>query len=135
VESPDVELVRHAVALNRSGLPEETLEPALAMTHPDWVFVSRFSSVEGDAYRGREGARRYYADCADAFEEWRNELIATEVISAGLIYAEMVFHGRARSGVDIELPGFGLFRIRDGLVVGIHVYGSREEALAAAEGG
>jgi hypothetical protein len=135
MESADIELVRRAVALNRSGPAEETLEPALAMAHPDWVFVSRFTSVEGGAYRGHEGARRYYADCADAFEEWSNRVVAIEELAPGLIYAEVDFRGRARSGVDIGLPGHALFRLSDGQVTGIHIYGSREEALAAAEGG
>ena len=127
----NVELVRKAFAANRSGPPEETVEVALRLAHPDAEFVSRLNSVEGSTYRGTDAFRQYYADLADAFSEWTNAVAAIEDLGSDTVLSDATFHGTSHSGVDVELRTIGIWKIRDGKVVSLHAYESREEALAA----
>ena len=132
----NLEIVRRAFEANRSGPPEETIEVAVALMDPRAEFVSRLTEVEGAAYRGLEGARRYFADLADAWDVWHNEPHAIEEVAPGKVLAEVTFHGTGQSGVEVALRSAALFVISDaGLVTGLYVYATREEALAAAEAG
>jgi ketosteroid isomerase-like protein len=129
-ESIDIAL--RAMDLNRSGPASETVEPALALTHQDCTFTSRLSSVEGSAYHGREGVRRYFEDIADAFLEWRNEAGEITAVGPGTVVIDVVFRGTSKSGVSVELASAVVFVISAGTVVEMHAFPSREEALEAA---
>jgi hypothetical protein len=80
--SDNVEIVRRAFVANRSGAAEETIDQAIAVADPECEMTSRLNSVEGATYRGHDGIRRYYADLADAFQEWTNELHVIEDLHA-----------------------------------------------------
>ena len=132
----NVEIVRRLITTNRSGPYEDTLDVGLAVSDPRIEFVSRLTQVEGAAYRGHEGVRRYRADLDDAWESWHNELHSIEEISPGLVLAEITFHGTAQSGVDAALSSAAVFVLSDaGLITRAYVCPTREEALAAAEAG
>jgi hypothetical protein len=132
VSSESIEIVREAIAANRSGPPEETLERALAITHPEMEFLSRLSSIEGAIYRGHEGTRRYFADMADAWREWRLVLEALEELGSDQVYAQAMMHAVGQSGVAIELRSWLIVEVADEKVRRMNVYPTREEALAAA---
>ena len=127
-----MEIVRRAIEANRSGPPAETVEKAAQLAHPDFEFVSRLTAVEGGSYRGIDGARAYYADLADAWQEWHNELREVAEVGQDTVLTESVFRGTGRSGVDAELRSFVVWTLSEGRIIRMHSYPSREEALEAA---
>ena len=128
----NIDLIRRALVVNRSGAPAETVEAAIALSHPDCEFASGLNTVEGSTYRGHDGIRQYFADLADTFREWTNETHAMEELDATRVLTENVFRGVSRSGVAVERHSFGLWTFAEGQVAGLHVFDSREEALEAA---
>jgi hypothetical protein len=132
----NVEIVRSLMDATRSGPPADTVEAAIALTDPQSEFVSRLTQVEGGAYHGHEGGRRYFADLADAWQAWHNEIHSIAELAPGRVLADMTFHAIGQSGVEVALQSAALFIVSDaGLVTGAYVYATREEALAAAEAG
>ena len=127
-----MEIVRRAIEANRSGPPAETVEKAAQLAHPDFEFVSRLTAVEGGSYRGIDGARAYYADLADAWQEWHNELREVAEVGQDTVLTESVFRGTGRSGVDADLRSFVVWTLSEGRIIRMHSYPSREEALEAA---
>jgi hypothetical protein len=128
----NVGVVRRITAANRSGPQEETVEVAVALTDPASESVSRVTSIEGSTYKGHAGVRGYFADMADAFKEWRNDLGAVEEVEPGVVLADLTFRGTGNSGVEVELESSVIFVISSGRVRRIHAAPSRAEALAAA---
>lgn len=128
----NAEIVRRIFELNHSGPPEETLEPGLRLFHPDIVFRSRISDLEGESYRGHEGMRRYWTDISDAFEHWRNELGAVEALGPGTLLVTSTFRATGRSGVAVELASVMLVVVREGLVTAMHAYPTRGAAVEGA---
>ena len=128
----NVRIALGAVEANRSGRPEETVEAAVALAHPELRFTSRLSSLEGSSYRGHDGARRYFQDMTDAFAEWRNEAKNAVVVGQDAVVLDVVFRATSRSGVDVELPSAAVFVLSDGAIIEMHVYETRREALEAA---
>ena len=124
-----VEAVRAAVAATRTG----GREVAMALMHPEVEFTSRITSVEGTAYRGLEGAGRYYDDMADAFAEWHNDITRIEAVAEDAVLAEVVFRGTSRSGAPVELPSVVVFRVADGKIRRIDAHPDRKAALASLE--
>jgi ketosteroid isomerase-like protein len=129
--SENVEIVRQALAANRSGRPDETTEAVVAVADPSCSFTSRLTAVEGVAYRGHEGIREYFQDLADAFQEWTNETHEIEELRSDAVLTDITFRGVGRSGVGVELRSALLWVLFDGKVVRAHAYGTREEALQA----
>jgi uncharacterized protein len=83
-------------------------------------------------YRGPEGVRQFFREWVEAFEDYRGE--PKEFIDAGEHVIVAVRH-RARgksSGVDVDMPSFQVWTLRDGKVVRYRGFSSREEAVEAA---
>jgi ketosteroid isomerase-like protein len=96
----------------------------------DVVWESSLSLPAG-VYRGPEGVRRFFRDWIEAFEDYRAE--STEFIDAGEDVIVAVRH-RARgrsSGVEVEMPSFQVWTLRDGKIVRYRGFSAREEALEA----
>jgi ketosteroid isomerase-like protein len=128
----NVEILRRAISATRSGPPEETVDVAVALTDPEIVFESRLVSVEGATYRGHDGVRRYFADMADAFREWRNEVDEIADVAPNAVVMDITFRATARSGVQVELSSSVVSVFAGGAVTEIHAYATRQEALEAA---
>jgi ketosteroid isomerase-like protein len=128
----NVEIVRRVIAANRSGSPGDTVEKAMALTDPNCEFTSRLSSVDGTTYRGHDGIRAYFADLAEAFEVWRNELDEIGELGADAVFADLIFRATGRSGVDVELRSTVACVLSEGTIVSIHACPTRQEALIAA---
>jgi ketosteroid isomerase-like protein len=83
-------------------------------------------------YHGHEGLRSFFRDWHEAWEEVTPEL--EEVIDAGehAISVETT-RGRGRtSGAEVELPHYAVWTIRNGKVVRVVWFATRDEALEAA---
>ena len=129
----NVEIVRQLLAANRSGPEEATIDVAVRLTDPNLEFRSRVSAVEGGTYRGHDGARRYFSDMADAWQEWRNDAEHVVEIDPDAVLIEIRFWGVGKgSGAVIELRSVILFVLSGGRVSQIHSYETKAQALEAA---
>ena len=129
----NVELVERLLAANRSGPPEETREITLSLTDPAVEFRSRITAVEGGAYVGHDGVRRYADDMTDAFREWRNEASEIVEVGPGTVLVDNVFHGIGKdSGMEVDLRSAILFVVSEGKIARCLSYATRQEALDAA---
>src|SRR5262245_10136431 len=88
--------------------------------------------LEGVAYRGHEGMKRYFDDLAETWE--RSWVVADRYVDAGeCVLVTGRIHGRGKaSELEMEVPAAWVWRVRDGRVTFMHVYLEKSEALAAA---
>jgi hypothetical protein len=127
----DVEIVREAMGLNRSGDSDELVSRMEQLVATDFEFRSRLMAVEGRAYKGLEGVRAYRRDIADAFSEWNNETVEIIAISPGVVLVEVLFRGTGQtSGMTVELPGWIAFCLTEGKITRVFAGSTREEVLA-----
>lgn len=97
------------------------------------VFHSTFGGIEGRTYRGHAGARQYFRDLADAWRDY--SLLADDYVGAGddvVVGLFRVVADAHRSGIHLERRLGVIYTVRDGKIVGIDSYTTREEALRAA---
>jgi ketosteroid isomerase-like protein len=110
-------------------------EAALALYDPqvEWdSYRSPVGTLMGRRlYHGHEGLRRFFNEYYDAWEHLEDsaeELIdaGEQVVSAGTTRSR----GRA-SGMEVERTNYGVWTIREGKVVMVVWFDTREEALEA----
>ena len=78
-----------------AAITECDTDAALAVCDEEIEFLSVLA-VDGLAYVGHEGIRRYFDDIASAWEEWRVDVHGTDVAPDGRVVIEMTMHARAR---------------------------------------
>ena len=83
-------------------------------------------------YRGHEGLQRFFRERYEAWDEIEDH--CEELIDAGdRVISVTTTRGRGRSsGVEVEGTNASLWTIRDGKIVRVVWFGSRDEALEAA---
>ena len=99
---------------------------------PDVAFKSGLAAIEGRAYEGFEGLRRYIRDLNETFERFDpafGEL--SEVGGSVLVPLEVEAVGRG-SGVVVQSEYWIVFWFDGDLISRAERFESREEALAAA---
>jgi ketosteroid isomerase-like protein len=116
-----------------------------AWEHGDWDPLYAFydpavvwdaSTLRGPisgVYHGHEGVRRYFKDWLESFET--HQANAEEFIDAGdnIVIVGIRLRGSGRaSGVEVEMPRWNLYRIRDGLAIRVELFETKAEALEAA---
>ena len=106
-------------------------DPAIVWeTHGHPIFGG--SPVDG-LYEGHEGVRRFFREWRESFEAWQAE--AETFIDAGdnvVVGYRASGRGRA-SGAELGNRMFWLvYRIRNRLIVRIHLFAEKAQALAAA---
>jgi ketosteroid isomerase-like protein len=126
------ELARHAWdAFNRRDF-----EALLELIHPDmeWRPAQGPGGIEGHVYRGREGyAEWLYKDLPEVWEEYHaDELEFTDAGEDRVIVSGYVVGKGRGSGVEIRVPFSQLGWVRDGLIVRIDGFLSRDDAREAA---
>lgn len=105
----------------------ELADPRIELVFPATADVTR----GGKPYRGFEGVFAYFRDIARVWDELEIvpsafREVADDVLVLGRLRAHRV------GGLLLDVPAQWLFQIRDGKVVYVHSYPSREEALEAA---
>jgi ketosteroid isomerase-like protein len=123
----NVEIVREGFARWNEGDYDFLFESAA----PDVELLSRFGSLTGEPYRGREGVREWLADIQQNFERfdlWLDDVrdLGDDVLAIGGI--EMRARG---SGVDLKEPMGWVLEFRDGLLARMRFYAQPAEALEA----
>jgi ketosteroid isomerase-like protein len=86
----------------------------------------------GGVYRGHDGLRRFFREWHDAWQKIEYDF--DELIKAGeQVISVVTRRGRGRaSGADVEWQGALVWTIRQGKVVRVVWFRTREEALEAA---
>ena len=81
---------------------------------------------------GHEGLRAFFRERHEAWDWLRDECLSTREIGDRVV-TEVVTRGQGRaSGIETERRHYGVWSIRDGLVIRAEFFGSESEALEAA---
>jgi ketosteroid isomerase-like protein len=109
-------------------------EAVLSLLHPDVELHADSELINGGDYRGHEGFTRWNAEWTEAWEEFKIEPHSVETFGDHSILADthQVARG-AGSGVDVEMDVYWFFELADDQVVRMHLYATRERALAAID--
>ncbi len=105
----------------------------MTLVDPEFEFYSRLLRVDGRAYRGEEGIRRFFAEVDEAFERvhWTLDEIVRGAGDDLVVVFRQELRGRA-SGAPLDLPSFQAWKFRDGRPWRMVVHETRAEALEAA---
>ena len=126
----NVEIVRRIYAAERGGEAASLLE----LYDPDVELVAAGSLghlVGGGTYHGYDGLRTFYRAYYDA---WKHvDYAVDELIDAGESVVSLVTNrGRGRaSSIALEWQVPGVWTFKDGKIVRVTFFSSREEALEA----
>jgi ketosteroid isomerase-like protein len=115
-----------------AAFAERDLDAMLPEMDPDIEFlpVTANLTTGGVPYRGHDGIARYLDDVARVWPQLR--LFPEDVRHLGhvvVVLGRVVARG---GGMILDQPTGWVFTVRDEKIVRGHVYGSHEEALAAA---
>jgi ketosteroid isomerase-like protein len=134
----NVELVRsvYEVNLGRTGAdfvdPEQVLPDLWARLAPDFELHERSDLPDAKVYRGPEEAKEFFRKTQEVFVEVRWE--PQEFIDLGhavVVQTRIVATGRG-SEVRTELDETNVFWFRDGMIVRLQAFPTKEQALEAA---
>jgi ketosteroid isomerase-like protein len=128
----NVEIVRRlfeAVARNDNAAVLAAYDPNVECDFSESPLAGLVGST---VYRGHDGMRNMVRDRYEAWETMEDD--CQELIDAGeRVISDVISRGRGRSsGVDVELRHYGVWTIRDGKIVRVAWFYSREDALEAA---
>lgn len=125
----NVELVRTLLsAFDRADYEAtlEALDPEVEWQVPPGIAIGQ------EVYRGRDEVQRRFAQWLGAWDSYGFE--SEEVLAHGdqvVVGGMQIGRGRG-SGVEVRLPTFSVFTLRDGKVTRHRSYRDRTEALEAA---
>ena len=96
----------------------------------EWVVLDTFP--DPGPVRGPEGALRLWNMWHETFDDFRAEVEEyAEGRGAAIVIVRMVGRGKD-SGVSVDTPAFPMvWSVRDGVIVRMEMFDSRENALAA----
>ncbi len=125
----NVEIVKRAMdAFNRPG---QEIYDELVTADFEW-FPAMIQAVEGDSYRGREGAEAVRATVSDTWEDFR--IVGDDFRDLGdtvLVFGRQEGRGRG-SSVPVDAPIGMVFDFREGKISRCRSYLDHGEALKAA---
>jgi ketosteroid isomerase-like protein len=101
---------------------------------PQFAFRSVFVGVEGRPYRGPEAGQRYFADLAEAWDDFRLEIEDSLDLGDERVLTTLRLRGRGKeSGAEFEAHVWSVNGVRDGKIVSGQTFLERREALEALE--
>ena len=131
---------RRGKAHFRSGNPMagamafEWLNRAMGLYADEVVLVIHDSFLfETGTFEGKEAVGRWFGDFFASFEDYRFEI--DELRKIGDVFFMHANHGGSGrlSGAEVHAETFYLYDVRDGEIVRAELFGTREDALKAAE--
>jgi ketosteroid isomerase-like protein len=135
-ENVDVVRSIYGISLGRRDVdfldPEEVVPDFWARLAPDFELHERAELPDARVYRGREEAKEFFRKTQDVFVEARWE--PQEFIDLGhavVVKTKVVAVGRG-SDVPTEMDETDVFWFRDGMIVRLEGFATKEEALEAA---
>ena len=111
------------------------LEGLLAGVHPNAEYrpaTQQAIEGEGSVFRGYEGIRRWLSELHDLYEDLNSEILEVRDPGDRVVVVFLVRGRGAGSGVTLEQLLAQVVTLRQGKVIEIREYFSREEALEAA---
>jgi ketosteroid isomerase-like protein len=124
----NADVVRRLMEAFAEGHTEAQLE----LLDPDVELVEWPDSPDAKTFQGHSGAVAATASWAEVWEWLRNDV--EEIVEAGdrvLVCGRMRGKGKA-SAVEVEIEVFNVFTFRDGKVMRMEFFTSKEPALRAA---
>ena len=104
----------------------------MAVSKPDVEIFSRFASLGGEPYRGREGLARWIAEIEAIFGRFD---VSTDdfrdLEDRVLILGHIRLQGKG-SGIEMDQPMGWLLELEDGKLARMRFYSSHAEALEAS---
>lgn len=109
-------------------------EALARLLHPEVELHSDNELINGGDYRGHEGFMQWNSEWTEAWEEFKIEPRSLETFGGHVILVDthQVARG-AGSGIDVEMDVYWLFEVADDQVVRMHLYATRDRALATIE--
>jgi ketosteroid isomerase-like protein len=141
VSEENLALVRRCfemiTAIGRTGEvfvdPEELAPDLWASLAPDFELHGRNDLPDAKVYRGREASKEFWRMLQEVWAEVRWEpLEFTELGDAVVVKTRIVGVGRG-SDLPIEADEVDVFWFRDGKIVRLEGFATKEEALEAVE--
>jgi ketosteroid isomerase-like protein len=127
----NVEIVRRFIEAARSG--DDAIEAFVAVSDPSIEHTRLPAAFGPETYRGHDGVRRWFADMAELWQEWRNEIDELVEVAPHTVAARMRFIAVGRdSGVPVEARIGLVCVLSDGKVIRSRTYESGEAAVEAA---
>jgi hypothetical protein len=97
--------------------------------HPECVVEDMAEIPDGRTYHGRDGVVEFAQSAyGDVWEEWR--FVPREIIEG--VFAAVENSGRSKTGLEVQMEIFQVFRIRDATIIHATGYLDRAKALRAA---
>ncbi len=127
----NVEIVRAGYR----ALAEGGVEAILPFIHPEFEATTPPGlAAEPDTYLGHEGVHRWFDSFYEVMEEIRFE--PEEYIPVGeLVVVPFTLRARGgRTGIDTSQSAVQVWSLRDGKVIGLELFATLDEAMAAATG-
>jgi ketosteroid isomerase-like protein len=129
VPAENVEIVKRGFeAFDQGGV-----EALLEFVHEDFEATTPPGlASEPDTYRGHEGVRRYFDSFYEAMDDIRWEPHSFQEVGDKVV-VEFTLYARGKStGLEFGQPAVQVWTLRDGKGIGLELYPTLEEALAAA---
>jgi ketosteroid isomerase-like protein len=127
----NVEIVRQGIdAFHRSDRAR-----AEQLLHPDVEWRTVLGPVLGvEAVSGRDAVLRFgFEEIPEAIEDFRAEVEELRDLGEGRVLLVARYLGRGKkSGIELEARVSSIHRLRDGMIVSVRDYPSRQDALEAA---
>ena len=123
-----METVRRAFAEAGGDTFEHWAEDVEIVNAAGWVIET--------AYHGHEGLRRWWEDLAEAFADFRMELVDAEDLDDGRVLTTQRLKGTFRStGIPFDGLWASILHVREGRIARAEGYLSKGRALRAASKG
>jgi uncharacterized protein len=127
-ENVEVVLELHA-AVTRGDL-----DGVLSLGDPKVEYHSAIQEAmegEGSVFRGLAGIRRWFEELQDLYEYLESEVVEVQDFGERVVIAFVVRGRGAGSGITLEQPLAQVVTVRQGRIVAVRDYFTREEALAS----
>jgi ketosteroid isomerase-like protein len=112
------------------------LEGLLALLDPEIEVFSPRELANGGTFHGHEGYLEWTKEWFDAWEEFEIEATSIEAVGEHHVLTEVRQRGRGKgSGIEIDMTACYMGEVHGGRATRLHLYPSREQALAAAKEG
>jgi ketosteroid isomerase-like protein len=128
----NLEIVKRGFeAFNRDGV-----EGILPFVHPDFEATTPPElASEPDTYRGHDGVRRWFDSFYEVMDNIRWEPREFRAVGDRVL-VDFTLKARGKStGLEFGQDAFMLWELRDGQAIGLQLFPTLEEALAAAGAG
>jgi ketosteroid isomerase-like protein len=117
----------------RAALDQGGVEALLEYIHEDFqASTPPGLASEPDTYVGHDGVRRYFDSFNEVMEDirWQSHTFHE---AGEKVVVEFTLYARGRStGLEFGKPAVQVWTLRDGKVIGLELYPTLEDALAAA---